>query len=69
MCYKPIRAVNKKLFPLADTSNYVTFLPTMYPIIICRKTVKPVESLREILAFIRYNEIKKKEYVYAIIFS
>lgn len=57
-------------FQLVGISKIVTFLPTMYPIIICRKTVKkPVESLREILAFIRYNEIKKKEYVYAIIFS
>ncbi|MBK4849599.1 hypothetical protein CU002_0096 [Enterococcus faecium] len=42
----------------------------MYPIIICRKTVKkPVESLREILAFIRYNKLKKKECFYTIIFS
>ncbi|EEI61344.1 hypothetical protein CUZ89_0536 [Enterococcus xinjiangensis] len=42
----------------------------MYPIIICGKTVKkPVESLREILVFIRYNEIKKEECFYTMIFS
>ncbi|MBL5006503.1 hypothetical protein CUZ96_1802 [Enterococcus lactis] len=42
----------------------------MYPIIICGKTVKkPVESLREILVFIRYNGIKKEECFYTMIFS